>query len=288
MTTLLVALAGAAVVAGILVVVAGVRRLPDQPARPRRSQRISARLARLDRRTKVLLLVGLVAGVVIWLLTGWAIALLVGPAAVAGVPYLLSAPTTTDIAKLDALKDWCWALKGSLTTGMGLEDAITASLSSTPEALRPEVTMLVHRIQARTRTVQALKAFAEDLNDATGDLVVAKLIVASKRRGQGLADLLGALAEQASTQVKVRQRIEADRNTGRSEARWVTVVTVLVLGGLALRGDYIAPYGTPIGQLLLAVLLGTYAALLVWMRQMAAGKPIPRFMALADSQEGAR
>lgn len=288
MTQLLVALAGAGVAMGLLFVVAGLMRLPDPQSRPRRSWRVAGRLSRLDRRTKVLLLVGLAAGIVIWLVTGWAVALLVGPAAVAGVPFLLSAPTTTDITKLDGLKDWCWALKGSLTTGMGLEDAITASLTSTPAALRPEVTQLVRRLHARMRTDQALHAFAEDLNDATGDLVVGKLIVASKRRGQGLADLLGALADSVSAQVKVRQQIEADRASGRTEARWVTVVTVLILGGLALRGDYIAPYSTPFGQVLLTVLLAIYAALLLWMRQMAAGKPIPRFMAAANSQEGTR
>lgn len=234
----------------------------------------------------MLLLVGFAAGVILWLVSGWLVAVVIVPAAVAGLPFLLASPNNGQTARLDALKDWCWALKGSLTTGMSLEDAITASLASTPGAVRDEVTMLVHRLQARTRTEAALRAFAEDLNDATGDLVVGNLILASRRRGQGLADLLGKLAESVSAEVKVRQQIEADRATGRAEARWVTIITILILGGLALRSDYIAPYGTPAGQILLAALLTAFTGLLIWMRNMAAGKPIPRFMAAADAQEG--
>jgi hypothetical protein len=35
---------------------------------------------------------------------------------------------------------------------------------------------------------------------------------------------------------------------------------------------------TPLGQMILVLLLGAYVATLVWMRRMAAGKPLPRFI----------
>src|SRR5690606_34425442 len=159
---------------------------------------------------------------------------------------------------------------------------ITASLRSTPPGLRTEVTMLVHRLQARTKTVDALQSFGEDLNDATGDKVVSNLILASKRRGQGLAEVLGLLAESVSREVKVRQQIEAERASVRQEARLVTIVSIGILAVMATRSDYVAPYGTPVGQLILTVLLAAFVGLLVWLRQMASGKPIPRFMAAAD------
>src|SRR5690606_20916454 len=212
--------------------------------------------------TKALLLVGLVAGIVVWLMSGWFIAVPLGPLTVAGIPFLLSAPNTGQTARLEALKDWCWALKGSLTTGMSLEDAITASLRSTPPGLRTEVTMLVHRLQARTKTVDALQSFGEDLNDATGDKVVSNLILASKRRGQGLAEVLGLLAESVSREVKVRQQIEAERASVRQEARLVTIVSIGILAVMATRSDYVAPYGTPVGQLILTVLLAAFVGLL--------------------------
>ena len=50
---------------------------------------------------------------------------------------------------------------------------------------------------------------------------------------------------------------------------------------LALTGRYVAPYGTPVGQLLFIALLAAYVAVLVWMRRMVAGTPLPRFIGTA-------
>ena len=52
----------------------------------------------------------------------------------------------------------------------------------------------------------------------------------------------------------------------------------LVLVVLALSGTYVEPYRTPVGQVLLVLLLSAYVATLIWMRRMAAGKPLPRFL----------
>ena len=53
-----------------------------------------------------------------------------------------------------------------------------------------------------------------------------------------------------------------------------------MLGILAFTGDYIKPYGTPLGQIILAILLSAYVATLLWMRRMAVAKPLPRFLDL--------
>ena len=58
------------------------------------------------------------------------------------------------------------------------------------------------------------------------------------------------------------------------------MITLGVLGMLALTGDYIEPYGSPLGQVILAVLLTAYVATLLWMSRMALAKPLPRFLDL--------
>jgi len=55
---------------------------------------------------------------------------------------------------------------------------------------------------------------------------------------------------------------------------------------LTLTGDYISPYGSPLGQLLLILLLSAYVGLLIWMRNMAKGEALPRFLGDA-AREGA-
>lgn len=289
MPLLLPALGGALVVAGIIGVILGVRRTLVAPPAPRRrnQSRLSSRWAGMERRTKILALAGLIAGALIYLFTGWLIAVVLVPLAAVGLPTLLSAPpSAARIDRLEALEEWTRALAGVLTVGVGLEEALRSTLRSTPEAIRPEVTTLVARLRARISTEEALRAFADDLNDATGDLVAAYLILGARRRGQGLASVLESLAESVAADVRARRAIEADRAKPRTTARWVTIITISVLGFLTLTGDYISPYGSPLGQLLLILLLSAYVGLLIWMRNMAKGEALPRFLGDA-AREGA-
>lgn len=289
MPLLIPALGGALVVAGIIGVILGVRRTPVAPSAPRRrnQSRLSSRWAGMERRTKILALAGLIAGALIYLFTGWLIAVILVPLAAVGLPTLLSAPpSAARIDRLEALEEWTRALAGVLTVGVGLEEALRSTLRSTPEAIRPEVATLVARLRARISTEEALRAFADDLNDATGDLVAAYLILGARRRGQGLASVLESLAESVAADVRARRAIEADRAKPRTTARWVTIITISVLGFLTLTGDYISPYGSPLGQLLLILLLSAYVGLLIWMRNMAKGEALPRFLGDA-AREGA-
>jgi tight adherence protein B len=285
MTPLVPAIAGALVVAGLIGLTLGLRPAPPPPPTPRRARPGLARIAAVTPRTRALLLIGLTVGVVVAVLTGWWVAALVLPAAAAGLPVLLSAPpSTARIDRLEAMEEWTRALSGVLTVGVGLEQALLSTLRSTPQAIRPEVTRLVSRLRARWATEDALRAFADDLDDATGDVIAANLILGARRRGTGLASVLESLAESVAADVRAWREIEADRAKPRATARWVTIITVTVLGFLALSGDYVAPFGSPIGQLILTALLGLYVATLVWMRRMATGTPLPRFIGTSVTQ----
>jgi tight adherence protein B len=290
MTALFPALGGAMVVAGLIGLIAGLRKTPVDAAAPpgRRRGRTVARLMQLDRRTQLLALVGLVGGVAVYLITGWLVALVIGPIAGIGLPVLLSSGDSgTTVKKLEALEEWVRSLAGVLTVGVGLEEALRMTLRSVPDAIRPEVTTLVARLRARWGTEAALRAFADDLDDATGDVVSASLILGARRRGAGLASVLESTAQSVADDVRARREIEAERAGPRSTARWVTIITACVLGVLALTGDYIEPYSTPIGQALITLYLAAYVGLLVLMRNMSKGAPLPRFMG-EDAREGAR
>ena len=283
MTPAVPALAGALIVAGIIGLAVGVRPRPERPAAPRHTAstpwRRLSRLNRLSQRTRLLLVGGLVAGLAVALVTGWLIAAVIAPAAIAGLPVLLSAPASrARIDRLEAMEEWTRALAGVLTVGVGLEQALIATQRSTPVAIRPEVSRLVARLRARWSTEGALRIFADELDDATGDLIAANLILGARRRGAGLASILESLAESVAADVRARRQIEADRAKPRATARWVTLITVAVLAVLALTGSYIEPYATPFGQALLMLLLTLYVATLVWMRRMATGAPLPRFI----------
>jgi Flp pilus assembly protein TadB len=279
------ALAGALIVAGVIGLVLGLRPAAAQPKRP--ATRRLRRLPVADRTTRLLLLVGFAVGLIAWLVTGWLLALVAAPAAAAGLPVLLSSgPAAARIARLQAMEEWTRSLAGVLTVGIGLEQALVATLRSTPAPIAPEVTRLVARLRARWDTEEALRAFADDVDDSTGDLIAANLILGARRRGAGLASVLEGLAESVAADVRARRQVEADRAKPRATARWVTIISLTVLVILALSGTYVAPYRSAFGQVLLASLLAAYVATLIWMKQMATGRTLPRFLAAA--RDGAR
>src|SRR3546814_8240199 len=93
-----------------------------------------------------------------------------------------------------------------------------------------------------------------------------------------LAQVLESLAESVAADVRARRQIEADRAKPRATVRWVTIISVGVLVILAISGTYVEPYRNPLGQVILVTLLAAYVATLVWMKRMAIGKPLARFL----------
>ena len=279
MNGLIPAAAGGLIVAGILGLIAASRPIPTNQATPRRDSRLLRWVWAVPARTRVLAAAGLTAGMLLAVLTGWLVAVLVVPAAVLGLPFLVGAsPETGRISRLEAMAEWTRNLAGVLTVGVGLEQALVATLRSTPEPIKAEVSRLVARLRARWSTEDALRVFADELDDATGDLVAAYLILGARRRGSGLASVLQGLAESVAEDVTARRKIEADRAKPRSNARTVTLISAGVLILLALNGQFMAPYATPLGQLILTVLLTGYGASLIWLRRMSLGQPLPRFL----------
>ncbi len=274
MIALVPAVAGALIIAGIIGLVVGLKPAPVRPPRSRPVRRKPMSTA-----TKRLLVVGVVGGCMAWLVTGWALALVAVPLACVGVPMMLSnSGAAARIDRLEAMEEWTRSLSGVLTVGIGLEQALVATERSTPSAIRPEVQRLVARLRSRWSTEEAIRSFADELDDATGDLVAANLILAARRRGAGLAQVLESLAESVSADVRARRQIEADRAKPRATARWVTIISVGVLVILAISGTYVEPYRSPLGQVILVTLLTAYVATLVWMKRMAIGKPLARFL----------
>lgn len=275
--TLAALLAGAAAAAGLVLVVAGLlpRRAPDSGGTGLR-WRWSARPRWPARR----LALAVVVGVLTLAATRWPALGLVAALAVWGLPLLFSAPreAAQGIARVEAVEEWVRRLGDVLVVGLGLGQAITSTARSAPDALQPEIAALTARISARWSLEDALRAFADDVDDPAGDLAVAALVLAQRRRGPGLAAALGAVADALADEVTVRRRVEADRAKPRATARAVTIITLLVVGlGLA-NGGYLAPYATPLGQLVLVGVTTLFVAALAWLRAMTTARPRGRLL----------
>ncbi len=196
------------------------------------------------------------------------------------MPWLL-APTrgaAARIGTLEALGDWTQRLANVLRLGRGLDEALLLSRKGCPEAIAEEVGDLVDRLQVGWRPADALRLFGDRLGDVTADKVVAALVLSASDRGPGLAQALEDLAESVHEEVARRRAIEADRAKPRTTMRWMTVITLGVVAAGFLVPSYTAPYGTLLGQLVLAFLAAAFVGVLVMMRQIADHKPVPRFL----------
>ena len=171
-----------------------------------------------------------------------------------------------------------------MTSGGRGQAEAAASAATCPPAIGKEVASLVARLSARWPTEQALRAFADDLDDAAGDFVVASLLLGSRRRGPGLSSVLTAAAGSVADEVAARRKIEAERAKPRSTARLVTLITLTVAGLLMLNGTYLAPYGDGLGQLVLLAIAAAFTGCLLWIRSLTLATPTPRFLTIADGQ----
>lgn len=280
---LLAGVCGALIVGGLAVAIHGWLGSDAPSVPPRRARRWQSMLAAGERSTsreRVLYAVAVVAAVAVWLGSGWPVGGALAGLAVVGVPWLLRQFTFGNAAveRLEALQEWVRRTSDVIAAGGGLEQTLIRSARTAPEPIAVEVATLAARLQARWPTSRALLAFADDLDDAAGDLVVAALLLGAELRGPGLARVLTELARSLSDDVTMRRKIEADRAKPRANARWLLMITFGACAVAALNGNYVAPYGSAVGQLVLAAIAAMIIACLLWMRRLTQPAPSPRFL----------
>jgi Flp pilus assembly protein TadB len=294
---LIAELAGVLIAAGVVLGVVAVVGTTRPPAPPSQSRKWLARLwsgeglSAAERHTRRLLLVaGVVAGALAWLATGMPVVGLIVLVAVPGAPWLFTVGRSEKraIARIEAVGEWTRRLKDISTTGVGLQQAIVASTATTPAGIGDEVRTLAARLQAGWDARIALLMFADDIADPTCDQVVAALILNLTDRGEHLGDVLASIASAAAAEVATRREVDAKRTQARFAVKFLTGMTLLTISYGATRAEYMRPYATPTGQLVMAGLATVFVALLLWVRSMSLPPRVPRFLATPRTEEAAR
>jgi Flp pilus assembly protein TadB len=275
-TDLLLALAcGLVIGAGLFVGVLAVTGLPERnPGKPRRQR------ASLQERTRRLV-IGILAGLVALLLTRWIVAAI-------GIGLLVafwdrvagsSGVEKRAISRLEALAGWTESLRDTIAGAIGLEQAIPATAVNAGAPIRPSLNLLVDRLRIREPLPDALRAFAEDLDDPSADIICAALLLNARLRGPGLRDVLTALAQSTREELDMRRRIEASRKSIRRSVRIVLFIVLGMMGGLTiLNRQYVEPFDSLVGQLVLVFIVLLFAAGLLWLRSLSAPSKTDRFL----------
>lgn len=250
--------------------------------------------SRADRRRRAL--GWAVAGVVVWALSGWPVAGLSTTVAGLWLPWLLGSNRVVRerIAKLEALEGWCRRMADTLAGGgaIGLAQAVVTTAARVDEPIAPAVRTLARRVRdgaggQGNDHAAALREFADAVDDRTGDVVAAALLLALHQQSGGIAGVLRQLADGVARDVRARRDIEAARAESRQSIRLLLIIQAALLVLIGLVPNFAAPYATAVGQVVMAVLLSGSAFLLVWMRRLAIGRPAPRFFGALPSERGA-
>ena len=280
MGPLIAAGSGARLVAGVILLVAGLgRRIPDAPMSRPWPVRLVARWRAMGARRRLWVVLCVGAGVVTGIWTGWLAAVVLIPLVLLGIPYLLSEPPNPEVEILAALDRWLRFLGPSIATGKSIRDAIITTRGQVPQVLTTPVARVVARLDLGWTTRDALIAMADELESADADGVLAALAIASSRGGIGARAMLAALAENTQMRLRTLREIAAERAKPRAVVRQIVGITLAILVAVRwLSPDYFAPYGTPTGQFLALALTALYVGALLILRRRTLPKPAARFL----------
>ncbi|WP_017599004.1 type II secretion system F family protein [Nocardiopsis lucentensis] len=283
---LLLAACGAFAGAGIWIAVVSLL-VPVPGARPGKRSRVSL-TALLDRNHLVRLALALAVGGVVWITTGWPVAGALLAVGAWFAPVMLGPDRhhQRQVAGVEAVAAWTEMLRDLMAGAAGLHQAIAATVPIAPEPIRPEVVRLAERLRLGTPPRDALRAFADEVDNPTADLVAAALSSATSRHATDLGLLLGGLSEAARDQAAMLVRVAASRARVRTSTRIIISVTLgMAVVLLLFSPEYLDPFDGLVGQAVFAVIGLLWVTAMVWLVRLSRPRLGPRVLTPDTARE---
>jgi Flp pilus assembly protein TadB len=266
-TSLLAILLGGMAGGGLVLLAVAIRGLPPRPAGAPPGKLSQWLREVMGWRGAVAVILGVLTLVATrWVVAGAGIGLLaLGWRSLGG-----AAAERRAMNRLEGLAVWTESLRDTIAGAVGLEQAIPSSLRIAAPTIRGPLEDLVGRLHTRMPMPEALRRFADELNDPSADLIIAALIINARLRGPGLRDLLGALAASVREELDMRRKVAAERRSTRRSVQIVVGIAVGLAVGLAVfNHGYVKVYDSPLGQVVLVFVGLLYAAGFYWLRKLA-------------------
>jgi tight adherence protein B len=228
----------------------------------------------------------LVSGAFALVLTGWVAAALASAyGGYVAARTLTNQRTSAKVEqeRITALASWCEQLRDLLTAEHGIVGTIAATARTCPEPIRPEVERLATRL-SRQNPNSAIRQFAAELDDPSGDLVASVLLLAmsrSSRTSELLSELAGTIRDRAA----MRLRVEAERTGQRSEARFIIGFSAVVVTGVLIFGrdsEFLDAYDGASGQVVLAFVIACFGLGGWWMSKLTRFERPARFLSISE------
>jgi tight adherence protein B len=232
--------------------------------------------------------VGLLAGLGAWLLSGWPILTLAAMAGGLLLPRTWAARTLAaqQAARTEAVAEVAAGLRDGVRGGLGVTDALGGLARWGPVVLRPELAEVTAQA-AMLGLPHALEGFARRVGDPLADLLAATLALNQRLGGRNLADVLDELATAIRADAHTLREVRAHQAQQRLSARLVAAAPVGIL--LAIRQTnpaYLTPFDTPLGQGVLALTLLLITAGYLAMARLARPPAGTRLLPTTSTTQG--
>jgi len=225
------------------------------------------------------------------LATRWVLLALLAAAMTASWGRLLHDRRADDERRrLEGIAKWLEDLRDTLRgSSVGAEEALEHVAERPPDAIAVPLRRFVARRRQGFRTEDALVDLAEELAHPTADAAVAamRLVVGGSTSAGRLHGTVDALATAARDEVSARRRVDRTRAIYQSSMkRLVTIGAILIAYLKLVGGDLLDPYGTPMGQAVLALPLGMWVGCVLWLRSLCRYELPKRYRVVGTDEVG--
>lgn len=224
------------------------------------------------------------AALVGWWATGWPAAAVLAGASAGVAPMLSGTRRRREFVqrRSESLAVWAEMLRDTIASHAGLREAIAVTARVAPQPIRTEVQALAVRAE-RESLPNALRQFAAEVEDPVADLIVAALVIAAERQAQRLAELLSHIARAAREQAAMRTRVETGRARTYASSRALVAITLgLAAVLLVFSPEFMRPYDTITGQIMLVVIGALFAGALAGLVRLGRPAVAPRLLAAQE------
>ncbi len=239
---------------GLLLIVMGLRQRVETPADTTEEPKPqSAAVAELTDRVGLRVGLGLGAAVVMGLLALWPVAIVLAFFGGFVAPTIAGAKARREAAvnKTEAIASWAEQLRDVIGSAAGLQEAISVTADLAPIEIRADVQQIRNGLLYEDLPM-LLRHFAERVDDPAADQIVVSLVLAATRSSGNLTELLNETAVAARAEASMRMRMEVSRAQSYADAKAATYIVLGMFGFLLLfNSDYLEPYGTFEGQVVL-------------------------------------
>ncbi len=276
MATIFMAVLGAGVGLGLLLIVQGIRGRRILPTSDRFFPSGTSAAA-----ATAWLVGALMAGLIVLAITRW-IGAGIGVVMVGlTLPWFFGGARLTkgEIDRTQAVATWAEMVRDNMAGAAGLEQALMAAADIAPPAIANEVRVFANELEARP-IAEALALLGERLESPAADLVVVSLANAARMEGRDLGPLLTRLAESIRGDVRMRMRVQVGRTRIQTSSKIVLGVIGFTIGLVyATSRDLLQVYDTAEGQIWLIGVFAMFIASLGLMKYFAQIQMPERFTA---------